>query len=457
MKIKAPVEKNQTYTVDITDLTYQGMGVAKIEHFPIFIADSIPGEQIQVKITKVQKNFAFGRVEKVLVESPDRVAGNDAAYTQTGIAPLQHIAYPAQLKFKQTQIKNLLQKSHLEQIEVAETVGMENPTGYRNKAQVPVRKVKGQLATGFFKRGSHDLVPIEDFYIQDPVIDQVILQVRDILREYQIEPYDEINQRGVVRNIMVRRGRRSGEIMVVLITRTSSVPHLDEIAAAIHQIDGVVSVIQNINPKQTNVIMGKEDHLLAGESVIHDELLGQKFIISAHSFYQVNPVQTEKLYQLAIEKAGLTGKETVLDVYSGIGTISLAMAQAAKKVYGVEIVKEAVQDAKVNAVQNQAKNVKFVVGKAEDQMAKWQAEGMQPDVVVVDPPRKGLDESVIDATVAMAPKRVVYVSCNPATLVRDIDRFQAQGYKVDQPITPVDQFPQTPHVESVTVLERTEK
>ena len=180
MKIKAPVEKNQTYTVDITDLTYQGMGVAKIEHFPIFIADSIPGEQIQVKITKVQKNFAFGRVEKVLVESPDRVAGNDAAYTQTGIAPLQHIAYPAQLKFKQTQIKNLLQKSHLEQIEVAETVGMEKPTGYRNKAQVPVRKVKGQLATGFFKRGSHDLVPIEDFYIQDPVNEQVILQVRDI-------------------------------------------------------------------------------------------------------------------------------------------------------------------------------------------------------------------------------------------------------------------------------------
>lgn len=454
MKIKAPVEKNQTYTVAITDLTYQGMGVAKIEHFPIFIADSIPGEQIQVKITKVQKNFAFGRVEKVLVESPDRVAGNDVAYTQTGIAPLQHIAYPAQLKFKQTQIKNLLQKSHLEQIEVAETVGMENPTGYRNKAQVPVRKVKGQLATGFFKRGSHDLVPIEDFYIQDPVIDQVILKVRDILREYQIEPYDEINQRGVVRNIMVRRGRRSGEIMVVLITRTSSVPHLDEIAAAIYQIDGVVSVIQNINPKQTNVIMGKEDRLLAGESVIHDELLGQKFIISAHSFYQVNPVQTEKLYQLAIEKAGLTGKETVLDVYSGIGTISLAMAQAAKKVYGVEIVKEAVQDAKVNAVQNQAKNVKFVVGKAEDQMAKWQAEGMQPDVVVVDPPRKGLDESVINATVAMAPKRVVYVSCNPATLVRDIDRFQAQGYKVDQPITPVDQFPQTTHVESVTVMSR---
>lgn len=454
MKIKAPVEKNKIYTVEIEDLTYQGMGVAKIEHFPIFIADSIPGEKIEAKITKVQKNFAFGRVEKVLEESPDRVAGNGAAYTQTGIAPLQHLTYDAQLKFKQNQINNLLKKSHLEKIEVADTIGMEDPTGYRNKAQIPVRKIKGQLETGFFKRNSHDLVPIEDFYIQDPIIDQVIVKVRDILREYRVEPYDEINHKGIIRNIMVRRGRRSGQVMVVLITRTKDVPHLDEITAAITQIDGVVSVIQNINYKQTNVIMGEEDRVLAGESVIHDELLGQDFIISAHSFYQVNPLQTEKLYQLAIEKAGLTGNETVLDVYSGIGTISLAMAQAAKKVYGVEIVKEAVQDAKINAFQNNATNTEFVVGKAEDQMQTWQADGLKPDVVVVDPPRKGLDQSVIDATVAMQPTRVVYVSCNPATLVRDIERFGEQGYDVNQPIVPVDQFPQTPHVESVTVLER---
>jgi 23S rRNA (uracil1939-C5)-methyltransferase len=454
MKIKAPVEKNQVYTVEVEDLTYQGMGVAKIEHFPIFIADSIPGEKIETKITKVQKNFAFGRVEKVLEESPDRVEGNNAAYTQTGIAPLQHITYDAQLKFKQTQITNLLKKSHLEEIEVADTVGMENPTGYRNKAQIPVRRIKGQLETGFFKRSSHDLVPIEDFYIQDPVIDQVIVKVRDILREYKVQPYDEINNKGVIRNIMVRRGRRSGQIMVVLITRTKEVPNLAAITEAITAIDGVVSVIQNVNYKQTNVIMGEEDHVLAGESVIHDELLGQDFIISAHSFYQVNPIQTEKLYQLAIDKAGLTGEETVIDVYSGIGTISLAMAQAAKKVYGVEIVKEAVQDAKINAFQNGAENTEFVVGKAEEQMQKWQAEGLKPDVVVVDPPRKGLDQSVIDATVEMAPNRVVYVSCNPATLVRDIERFTEQGYHVDQPIVPVDQFPQTPHVESVTVLSK---
>lgn len=454
MKSTAPVEKNLVYTVEIEDLTYQGMGVAKIEHFPIFIADSIPGEKIETKIIKVQKNFAFGRVEKVLEESPDRVESNDAAYTQTGIAPLQHITYDAQLKFKQNQIKNLLKKSHLEDLEVADTVGMENPTGYRNKAQIPVRKIKGKLQTGFFKRNSHDLVPIEDFYIQDPVIDKVIVEVRDILREFYIDPYREAENKGIIRNIMVRRGRRSGQIMVVLITRTKDVPHLAEITEAIAAIDGVVSVIQNINYKQTNVIMGDEDRVLAGGSVIHDELLGLDFIISAHSFYQVNPIQTEKLYQLAIDKAGLTGEETVIDVYSGIGTISLAMAKAAKKVYGVEIVKEAVQDAKINAFQNNASNTEFVVGKAEEQMQKWQEDGLKPDVVVVDPPRKGLDQSVIDATVGMKPKRVVYVSCNPATLVRDIDRFGEQGYVVNQPIVPVDQFPQTPHVESVTVLER---
>lgn len=455
MKIKAPVEKNKVYNVKIEDLTYQGMGVAKIEHFPIFIADSIPGEELETKITKVQKNFAFGRVERVTKESPDRVEGNDAAYTQTGIAPLQHITYDAQLKFKQNQIKNLLKKSHLEEIEVDSTIGMDDPTGYRNKAQIPVRKIKGQLETGFFKRSSHDLVPIENFYIQDPIIDQVIVKVRDILRQFKVEPYDEINNKGIIRNIMVRRGRRSGQIMVVLITRTKDVPHLKEITSAIAAIDDVVSVIQNVNYKQTNVIMGEEDHVLAGESVIHDELLGQDFIISAHSFYQVNPIQTEKLYQLAIEKAQLTGEETVIDVYSGIGTISLAMAQAAKNVYGVEIVKEAVQDAKINAFQNNATNTEFVVGKAEEQMQEWQADGLKPDVVVVDPPRKGLDQSVIDATVEMGPDRVVYVSCNPATLVRDIERFMEQGYHVEQPIVPVDQFPQTPHVESVTVLERT--
>ena len=454
MKFKVPVEKNKTYTVKIEDLTYQAMGVAKIDNYPIFIADSLPGEEIVTKVTKVLKNFAFGRVEKVIKESPDRVQGNDKTYTQTGIAPLQHLTYAAQLKFKHNQIKNLLVKQHLDNIEVADTVGMDKPFGYRNKAQIPVREIKGKLETGFFKRNSHTLVPIENFYIQDPIIDEVILKVRNILREYQIKPYDETNHKGIIRNIMVRRGKNTGEIMVVLITRVRKVPYLKEIADKIFAINDVVSVIQNINSEKTNALMGKEDILLNGNKNIHDTLLGQKFIISAHSFYQINPEQTEKLYKLAIDKASLTGKETVLDVYCGIGTISLSMAKKAKKVYGVEIVKEAIADAKINAFNNGIDNVEFEVGKAEDQMKKWQEEGLKPDVVVVDPPRKGLDGSVIDSTVKMNPKKVVYVSCNPATLVRDIEKFEEQGYVVNDPIVPVDQFPQTPHVESVTVLEK---
>ncbi|WP_353989217.1 23S rRNA (uracil(1939)-C(5))-methyltransferase RlmD [Pediococcus argentinicus] len=452
MKFIAPVEKNKTYEVTIEDLTYQGMGVAKIENFPIFIANSLPGEQIEMGVTKVQKTYAFGRVVKVIKESPDRVEGSGVEYTQTGIAPLQNLAYPAQLKFKQQQIQNLLNKDHLDDIKVDETIGMENPTGYRNKAQIPVRNVQGDLNTGFFRRNSHDLVPIEDFYIQDPVIDKVILQVRDLLRRFHVTAYDERNNSGVIRNVIVRRGYYSHEIMVVLVTRTMTIPGQKALVEEISKIDGVVSIVQNINSRPTNVIMGPKDNVLWGEAVIHDELMGLKFMISAHSFYQVNPVQTEKLYQLAIEKADLKGNETVVDAYSGIGTISLAVAKHVKKVYGVEVVKEAVQDAKLNASLNDIENVKFITDKAERQMAKWESDGLKPDVVFVDPPRKGLAPEVIDSIADMNPKKIVYISCNPATLVRDIQLFSDREYEVTGDIQPVDQFPQTPHVESITVL-----
>ncbi|WP_412988411.1 23S rRNA (uracil(1939)-C(5))-methyltransferase RlmD [Pediococcus siamensis] len=455
MKFKAPVTKNETYDVTVMDLTYQGMGVAKIENFPIFIANSLPGEEIVMKVTKVAKTYAFGRVESWKSKSPDRVELKNKQYTQTGIAPLQHLAYPAQLEFKQHQIQELFYKAHLDQIEVSPTIGMEKPYGYRNKAQIPVREVNGQLTTGFYRRNSHDLVPIEDFYIQDPEIDKAIVVIRDILRQFHVEPYNETNHTGVVRTIMVRRGHYSHEMMVVLITRAKKIPMAFEVVEAIRkQLPEVKSIIQNVNAAQTNVLLGKEEKILWGSNVIHDQLLGLTFAISADSFYQVNPEQTNKLYDLAIKKAVLTGKETVIDAYCGIGTISLAMAKHAKKVYGVEIVDKAIQDAKINAQLNKIKNVKFVTGKAEDQMAKWQADGLKPDVIVVDPPRKGLAPEFIAAATEMQPKRVVYVSCNPATLVRDVQTFMAKGYHVSQPIIPLDQFPQTPHVESVTVLEQ---
>lgn len=451
-KKNAPVSKNQQFDVEIFDLTYLGMGVAKVEDFPIFVANAVPGEKVKIGITKVASSYAFARVIKVLVESENRNNDVDSDLVTTGIAPLANLKYPAQLKFKQQQIEALLVKQHLD-IPVAETIGMENPWGYRNKAQVPVREIKGQLETGFYRRNSHNLVPIEDYFIQDPEIDKAIAIIRDLLRKYHIAAYDEVNHRGVVRTVMVRRGYYSHEMMVVLVTKSRKLPMqevlIDEIRAALPE---VTSIVQNINSDKTNVIMGEKNNVLWGNKVIFDTLLGLKFAIGPNSFYQVNPQTTEKLYTLAAEKAELTGDEVVIDAYSGIGTISLTVAPKVKQVYGVEIVPGAIDDAKRNADMNGIKNVKFTLGKAEEQMVKWADADLQPDVIFVDPPRKGLTSELISAAVEMQPKKIVYISCNPATLTRDLEEFKQLGYEVNGSIQPVDQFPQTTHVESVAVL-----
>lgn len=456
MKVQIPVHKNNDYQAEVTDLTYEGNGVVKVDDFPIFVPNALPGEKITVRVTKVARHFAWGRVMEWQSKSPDRVDVKDKKYIQTGIAPLGHLKYAAQLKFKQHQIKELLEKAHLGDIEVLPTMGMDRPYHYRNKAQVPVKMVRGQLQTGFYKRGSHTLVPIEDFYIQDPQIDKAIVVVRDLLRKYHVTPYDERTGKGVIRTVMVRRGYYSHEVMVVLVTNTKRLPMAQQIVAGIVAgVPEVKSIVQNINDKKTNRLLGDRDQTLWGADEIHDQLLGIDFAISPLSFYQVNPQQTERLYQTAIDNAGLDGSQTVIDAYCGIGTISLAVAKHAKQVYGVEIVPAAIEDAKHNAKRNGIRNAEFVVGKAEEQFTKWQAAGLEPDVVIVDPPRKGLAESLIEATGKMAPRKVIYVSCNPATLVRDIQRFGERGYHVVKPIQPVDQFPQTTHVESVTVLKRT--
>jgi len=293
---------------------------------------------------------------------------------------------------------------------------------------------------------------MEDFYIQDPKIDEAIKVVRDILRRFYIDPYNEDTHKGVLRTIMVRRGYYSHEMMIVFITRSKKLPAAREIAIEIKKaLPEVVSIMQNVNAAQTNVIFGDQTKLIAGRDFIRDELMGLKFEISAQSFYQVNPVQTEVLYQKAIEAAELTGNETVIDAYSGIGTISLAVAKHAKQVYGVEVVESAVMDARHNAKINAIDNVEFTLGKAEDVMAQWQTDGLQVDALIVDPPRKGLEPSFIEAVGQLKPAKMVYVSCNPATLARDLDLLAAQGYQAEG-TQPVDMFPQTLHVESVTKL-----
>ncbi|MFT9456779.1 MAG: 23S rRNA (uracil(1939)-C(5))-methyltransferase RlmD [Liquorilactobacillus hordei] len=452
---KPPVTKNQKLTLTISDLTYQGMGVGKVDHYPLFIEDALPDEVVDITVMKASKNYGFAKVINRHNDSPLRTAGINKTYTQTGIAPLQHLKYDAQLSFKRNQVVELLKKSHLEEIEVAPVLGMDEPVHYRNKAQVPVRMVKNQLETGFFKKNSHNFVPMEDYLIQDERIDEVIKSVRNILRKYMISAYDEKTHKGVVRHIIVRRGYYSHEVMVVLVTRAKKIPESDEVVDEILKAcPDVRTVVQNVNQEKTNVILGKTEKILAGDGRITDSLNGINFEISAHSFYQVNSIQTEKIYQKVVEAAELTGKETVIDAYCGIGTISLNLAQKAAKVYGVEIVPEAIADAKKNATVNDINNTTFEVGTASEWMSKWSEDGIKPDVVVFDPPRKGLEPEVINSTVKLSPEKIVYVSCNPATLVRDIQLFTEQGYQVVKPIQPVDQFPMTTHIESVTVLKR---
>ncbi|WP_108730177.1 23S rRNA (uracil(1939)-C(5))-methyltransferase RlmD [Weissella cibaria] len=452
MKKKAPVVKNQEFDATVIDLTYEGNGVVKVDDFPIFVANAVPGEEIRVGITKVAGTYAFGRVIKTLKESADRNKDVDVATLTTGIAPLAHLNYDAQLRFKQNQIQELFKKQHVD-VEVSETLGMENPTGYRNKAQIPTRELRGELTTGFFRRGSHNLMPIEDFYIQDPEIDKAIVVIRDILRKYHIPAYNEFEHTGVIRNIMVRRGYYSHEMMVVLVTRSKKVPGPEMIVADIREaLPEVKSIIQNVNQEKTNVILGEKNNTLWGKDVITDTLFGKKFVIGPNSFYQVNPQTTETLYQLAADKAGLTGDEEVIDAYSGIGTISLTIADRVKSVLGVEVVPGAVDDAKRNADINGVNNAKFELGKAEEKMVEWHEAGMRPDVIFVDPPRKGLTPELIDAATGMEPEKFVYISCNPATLARDTVQILENGYHIQGPVQPIDQFPQTTHIESVTVF-----
>lgn len=452
MKKKAPVVKNQEFDATVIDLTYEGNGVVKVDDFPIFVANAVPGEEIRVGITKVAGTYAFGRVIKTLKESADRNKEVDVATLTTGIAPLAHLNYDAQLRFKQNQIQELFKKQHVD-VEVSETLGMENPTGYRNKAQIPTRELRGELTTGFFRRGSHNLMPIEDFYIQDPEIDKAIVVIRDILRKYHIPAYNEFEHTGVIRNIMVRRGYYSHEMMVVLVTRSKKVPGAEMIVADIREaLPEVKSIIQNVNQEKTNVILGEKNNTLWGKDVITDTLFGKKFVIGPNSFYQVNPQTTETLYQLAADKAGLTGDEEVIDAYSGIGTISLTIADRVKSVLGVEVVPGAVDDAKRNADINGVNNAKFELGKAEEKMVEWHEAGMRPDVIFVDPPRKGLSPELIDAATGMEPEKFVYISCNPATLARDTVQILENGYHIQGPVQPIDQFPQTTHIESVTVF-----
>ncbi len=447
------LKKNDVIEVEIVDLSHEGAGVAKAEGLVFFVENALPGELIRMRVLKVNKKIGFGKVEEFLRTSDQRNENLDMAYLRTGIADLGHLNYPAQLDFKRKQVKDSLYKiAGLSDVEVLPTLGMEQPLGYRNKAQVPVRRVNGQLETGFFRKNSHDLLPIEDFYIQDPVIDQVIIFTRDLLRRFDLKPYDEQEKTGLIRNLVVRRGHYSGEIMVILVTTRPKIFRVEQLMERlIEAFPAIKSIMQNINDQPGNAIFGKDWRMLYGQDYITDQMLGNDFQIAAPAFYQINTEMAEKLYQTVIDFSELTADDVVLDAYSGIGTIGLSVAKHVKEVYGVEVIPEAVENSRKNAAVNGITNASYVCAPAEEAIQNWLKEGIQADVILVDPPRKGLTESFIKASVSMEPKKITYISCNVATMARDIKLYQELGYELKK-VQPVDLFPQTHHVECVSLL-----
>ena len=495
-------QKNQLLTTEIIDMSTEGEGIGKVNGYPFFIKDTIIGDQVEIRAIKLKKNYGYGRLEKVITPSPFRVTPPCSFHRQCGGCQIQAMSYEQQLAFKQNKVRNNLLRiggflpEELDRM-MEPVVGMEEPFRYRNKAQYPIgRDKEGNPVAGFYAGRTHSIIANTECLLgvdENRTILEVILQY---MKEYHVSAYEEASGKGLIRHVLIRKGFTSGQVMVCLVInlkgctglsgKNSSrewLPHQKELIERLIEIPGMTSISVSINCEKTNVIMGTEIHTLWGKERITDTIFvrdvdnhfartgdGITFSISPLSFYQVNPVQTEKLYSLALSYAGLTGKESVWDLYCGIGTISLFLSGKASKVYGVEVVPQAIEDAKQNAANNGITNAEFFVGKAEEVLPEFYGrkaasfgsgsdvgqdgeDMLHPDVIVVDPPRKGCDEMCLQTMLKMAPDRIVYVSCDSATLARDLRILCNGGYELER-VRPVDMFPQTVHVETVCLLSK---
>lgn len=452
-KVLAPVAKNQEVELEITGLTHEGNGVGKVDGFTLFVPHTLPGERIKAKVVNIKKSFGYAKLLELLERSHQREEPSCPIFYRCGGCTLQHISYEEQLRQKRAIVEdNLRRLGKIEQAVVHPTLGMKDPWRYRNKAQVPIGEEQGGLIGGFYAERSHQIIDMEACLIQHEKNDELVGMVKKIASSLGIRAYQEETGQGLLRHVVVKVGFKTGEVMVVLVINGDEIPFQEELVNQLTKnVEGVKSIVLNKNKKQTNVIFGHETQVIWGEPYIYDYIGDIKFAISARSFYQVNPVQTEVLYGKALEYANLSSRETVIDAYCGIGTISLFLAQNARKVYGVEIVPEAIADAKRNARLNAMENVEFAVGEAEKIIPWWYAQGIKADVVVVDPPRKGCDQTLLDTLIQMKPDRIVYVSCNPSTLARDLRILEDGGY-VTKEVQPVDMFPHTSHVECVALM-----
>jgi 23S rRNA (uracil1939-C5)-methyltransferase len=449
------VKKNDEYIIDITGIGHEGEGVGRVNNFTVFVQGALVGEKVRVRIVKAAKSYAHGKVMEVINASEHRREPNCPIYKRCGGCQTQHMSYEAQLDFKTQKVRQVMERiGKLENVLIHRTIGMDNPYRYRNKVQLPVGIHEGEVKIGFYAPRSHDIIDMRSCGIQSEIADKVVELTKQWITKYNLSVYNEAEDRGNIRHIMVRTGFKTDDIMIVVVTKEEELKHSKEFVELIlDNIPGVKSIIQNINTKKTNVILGLKNKTLYGSPTISDYIGKFKFNISPLSFFQVNPVQTEILYSKALEYADLTGNEIVFDAYCGTGTISLFLSQKAKKVYGVEIIPEAIEDAKKNASENRVSNVEFLVGESERVIPELIEKGIRAEVVVVDPPRKGCEKSLLEAIAAIEPKRIVYVSCDPATLARDLGILKELGYETKE-IQPVDMFPQTAHVECVALIDQ---
>ena len=448
------MQKDDLIRVTIEDLSSDGLGVGHSDGMAFFIKDTVIGDEVEAKIMKMKKTYGYARMTKLLVPSPDRIEACCPVARQCGGCQIQSMSYPAQLRFKENKVRNnLMRIGKFENPPMEPIIGMDTPFRYRNKAQFPIGYSRdGRRIAGFYAGRTHAIIECEDCLLGAEVNQEILETVLSHMEQFQIEPYEEQTGKGLLRHVMTRVGHSTGEIMVCLIVNGTKLPHEEALITALTRIPGMASITLNTNTEKTNVIMGRKQRLLWGRPYIEDTIGAVRFRISPLSFFQVNPLQTEKLYGKALEYAGLTGEETVWDLYCGIGTISLFLAQRAKKVCGVEIVPAAIEDARKNAALNGFTNAEFFVGKAEEVLPeKYKTEGITADVIVVDPPRKGCEESVLTTMIQMQPKRIVYVSCDSATLARDLKYLCENGYAL-QKCCPVDMFGNSVHVETVVLL-----
>lgn len=448
-----PIEKNKEYIVDIIDNGFQGEGIAKIDNFTIFIPNAIKGEKIKVLIVKVLSSHAFGKIVEIIDKSCYRKESDCITYKRCGGCSLRHIDYKQTLKMKQNAVQSLVNKTLKNKINVQETLGMENPYHYRNKAQYPLGKDKdGNPVIGVFANRTHEIIPINKCMIQNQQTEEIAQFIFDFIVKNNISIYDERTRKGLVRHIVTKIGIKTNEIMCILVINGDTIPKEKQLVENVSkEFPNVKTIVKNINKKNTNIILGDKNINLYGDGYIKDILGEYTFKISPLSFYQVNPIQAERLYDLGVKDANISKEDIVFDLYCGIGTISVFMSKYAKKIYGIEIVEEAIEMAKENAKLNEVSNTEFIAGDVEEVLTDLiENRNVRPDIIMVDPPRKGLDDTSIKNILNTSSKKVVYISCNPATLMRDLAKLE-EKYEVLS-ITPVDMFPFTSHVECVVAM-----